>query len=75
MKDDPLHWASAYDFAIAENQYKPRYHSSQEIRSIMASLENRYPEVAEFQRGENFISMAIPWLQISNEVSLNIIYF
>lgn len=68
MKDDPQHWASAYDFAIAENQFNPRYHSSQEIRSIMANFENRYPEVAAFHRAENSMSMMIPWLQISNKV-------
>lgn len=68
MKDDPLHWASAYDFAIGENQYKPKYHSSQELYSIMASLENRYPDAAEFHGGEDFVSMAIHWLEISDKV-------
>lgn len=68
MKLDPLHWASAYDFAVAENQFKPRYHSAQEIRTILAQLENHYSGVAEFHRAENSLSMAIPWLQISDEV-------
>lgn len=67
---DPLHWASAYDFAIAENQYKPKYHSAQELREIMANLENRYPGLAAFHRAENSMSMAIPWLEISKEVRI-----
>lgn len=71
MKDDPLHWASAYDFAIGENQYKPRYHSAQELREIMARLENQHPEVGQFHRAENSLSMMIPWLQISRDVSYN----
>lgn len=69
MKDDPLHWASAYDFGIGENQYHPKYHSNEELYALMADMENRNPGVAEFQGGDNYVSMAIHWLKISKDVS------
>ncbi|CAG9814957.1 unnamed protein product [Phaedon cochleariae] len=68
MKDDPLHWASAYDFGIGENQYKPQYHTSQEINSILSSMENKYPDAAAFQGGDNLVSMAIRSLKITDKV-------
>ncbi|KAJ8930584.1 hypothetical protein NQ314_016596 [Rhamnusium bicolor] len=68
MKDDPLHWASAYDFGIGENQYTLKYHSNQEIYSLLANLENQYPGSAAFQGGDNYVSMAIHWLKITNEI-------
>lgn len=68
MKDDPLHWASAYDFGIGENQYKPKYHTSQDINAILAGMENHYSDIAEFEGGDNFISMMIHSLKISNKV-------
>lgn len=69
MKDDPLHWASAYDFGIGENQYHPKYHSNEELYAILADMENKNPGVAEFQGGDNYVSMAIHWLKISKDVS------
>ncbi|KAJ8958532.1 hypothetical protein NQ318_002327 [Aromia moschata] len=68
MKDDPLHWASAYDFGIAENQYRPKYHSNSEIYGLLAALENKYPKAAAFQGGDNLVTMAIHWLKITNDV-------
>ncbi|KAJ8917356.1 hypothetical protein NQ315_002378 [Exocentrus adspersus] len=68
MKDDPMHWASAYDFGLAQNQYHPKYHSNQELFFLLAELENKYPGVAAFQGGDNYISMAIHWLKISKDV-------
>uniref|UniRef100_A0A6P7FUX0 Carboxypeptidase D n=1 Tax=Diabrotica virgifera virgifera TaxID=50390 RepID=A0A6P7FUX0_DIAVI len=68
MKDDPSHWASGYDFGILENQFQPKYHTSQEINEILAGMENRYPEVASFQGGDNLISISIHSLKISKEV-------
>lgn len=70
MKDDPLHWASAYDFAIAENQYRPTYHTDQELYEVMAMLENKYPKIAAFQSGDNYLTMAIHWLKITDQVRL-----
>lgn len=69
MRDDPLHWASAYDFGIAENQYNPTWHSDEEIYSIMSSFENKYFGAAKFQAGDNIVSTKIHSIEISHEVS------
>ncbi|RZC31872.1 carboxypeptidase D, partial [Asbolus verrucosus] len=73
MKDDPLHWASAYDFGIGENQYRPKYHTNQELYSLMAQLENQYPSVAGFQSGDDYVSMTLRWLKITDQVSYSYI--
>lgn len=69
MPDDPMHWASAYDFAVGENRYNPKYHSNSEIYRILADFENKYPDAAEFEGGEDYISMTIHSLKISHQVS------
>lgn len=74
MKDDPLHWGSAYDFGIVLNQYGPKYHSNGELYTILGELENRHQNVAGFESGDNFISMNIRSLKITHEVMMNIIY-
>ncbi|KAG5866493.1 hypothetical protein JTB14_015933 [Gonioctena quinquepunctata] len=53
MKDDPLHWASAYDFGIGENQYKPKYHTSQRFTPYC---------------GDNYVSMTIHSLKITDKI-------
>lgn len=68
MKDDPLHWGSAYDFGIAENQYRPKYHDNGELYTILGELENRYPSTAGFESGENVVSMTIRSLKITHQV-------
>ena len=68
MRDDPMHWASAYDFGIAKNQYEPEYHTDLEIYSYMSDFENRYPGVAQFEGGDDYISMTIHSVKISHEV-------
>lgn len=68
MKDDPLHWASAYDFGIGDNQYTPKYHSNHELFALLANLENFHPGVAEFEGNDNDISMIIPSLKITQNV-------
>lgn len=68
MRDDPLHWASAYDFGISENQYQPRYHSNAQIYSILAELENKHPAHCAFQNGEDIVSLKIRSLKITHEV-------
>ncbi|KAJ3618507.1 hypothetical protein MTP99_006487 [Tenebrio molitor] len=69
MKDDQLHWASAYDFGIDENQYHPKYHTNQELYGVMAQLENRYPDTAAFQSGDDYVSMTLRSLKITDQVS------
>ncbi|XP_060532890.1 carboxypeptidase D [Cylas formicarius] len=68
MKDDPQHWASAYDFGIDKNQFHPVYHSNSEIYGILGELENKFPAVAEFHGGDDLVSMAIHWLKITREI-------
>lgn len=67
MRDDGLHWASAYDFGLSRTQYKPKYHTNSDMYSEMASLENSYPEVAAFESGD-FISTSIRSVKVSHEV-------
>ncbi|KAF5286929.1 hypothetical protein FQR65_LT12388 [Abscondita terminalis] len=67
MRNDEQHWASAYDFGVSENQFNPQYHSNSEIYSILAELENKYPDAAEFVSGENFVSMSIRSLKITHK--------
>lgn len=69
MRDDPLHWASAYDFGISDNQYNPTYHSNEQIYGMLGDFENRYPESAEFESGESMISINIRSLKLTHEVS------
>lgn len=69
MRDDPLHWASAYDFDLGENQYKVKYHTNQELYGIMGELENQYPEAAAFKNGDDYVSMSLKSLKITHEVS------
>ncbi|XP_017777270.1 PREDICTED: carboxypeptidase D [Nicrophorus vespilloides] len=68
MRDDPIHWASAYDFGITENQYKPEYHSNSDIYKLLAQLETRYPSSAQFEGGEDYISMTIHSLKITDKI-------
>ncbi|GJQ81229.1 hypothetical protein Trydic_g20448 [Trypoxylus dichotomus] len=70
MPDDPMHWASAYDFGISENHYKPKYHSNSELYEILADFENKYPDAAEFEGGDDYISMTIHSLKITHQVEL-----
>ncbi|KAK5638630.1 hypothetical protein RI129_012925 [Pyrocoelia pectoralis] len=68
MRNDEQHWASAYDFGISENQFDPQYHSNSDIHLILAGLENKYPDAAKFDSGDNLDSMAIHSLKISHDV-------
>lgn len=69
MPDDPQHWSSAYDFGISENQYRLRYHTNNEIFSIMGDLENRYSQYATFEAGETLVQISIHSLKVTNDVS------
>lgn len=69
MRNDPLHWASAYDFGIHENQYNPTWHSNDDINAFMANCENKYFGTAKFQAGDNMVSTRIHSLEVSNEVN------
>lgn len=68
MRDDPLHWGSAYDFGLSENQYQLKYHGNSELYSIMSEFENRYKDGASFEGGDDYISMRIHSVKISDDV-------
>lgn len=72
MKDDPQHWASAYDFGVEKNVFNPRYHSSAELNYILSGLENEFPDSAEFHGGDDLVSMLIRWLKITKNVRVSI---
>lgn len=74
MRDDGLHWASAYDFGLSRKQFHPEYHSNSYLYSTMASFENTYPGVASFEGGDDLISMSIRSVKISNDVSFLFFY-
>ncbi|XP_012252341.2 carboxypeptidase D isoform X1 [Athalia rosae] len=67
MRNDPLHWSSAYDFRIIANLEKGFLQHS-ELSARMAQLENHQPEVAEFKAGDSSISMAIHSLKITHNI-------
>ncbi|CAH1132734.1 unnamed protein product [Ceutorhynchus assimilis] len=68
MKDDPQHWASAYDFGEISNVFHPKYHSGSELNFILSSFENNFPDSAEFHGGDDMISMILHWLKITQHV-------
>lgn len=63
-----MHWASAYDFGLSQNQYQVKYHSNNEINTLLGDLENHYPKAASFHAGDDYLSMAIRWLEITDDV-------
>lgn len=69
MRDDGLHWASAYDFGLSRIQYRPKYHSNSEMYAELASFENTYPGVASFEGGDDLVSMSIRSVKITHEVT------
>lgn len=69
MKDDPLHWASAYDFGEEHNVFHPKYHSNSDLYSLMSNFENVYSDSAEFHGGDDLVSMVLHWLKITKHVS------
>lgn len=68
LRDNPVDWASAYDFGLSEHQFRSKYHSNSEIYKLIADFENKYPDTASFSGGDSFVSMSIHYLKISHEV-------
>ncbi|XP_077299077.1 carboxypeptidase D svr [Arctopsyche grandis] len=68
MADDPQHWSSAYDFRLIENVVRTKYHTEAQINKELSEIENRYPSIAEFQAGDNEVSMAIHSLKVTDQV-------
>lgn len=68
MADDPQHWSSAYDFRVLENILNTKYHSSSEIYEELSTLENRYPNLAEFKGGDSMNTMILHQLKMTDEI-------
>lgn len=69
MRADGVHWSSAYDFGDSEKMYHAKYRSNTQLYQEMAEYENKYPKVASFEGGDNYISMNIHSVKITNEVA------
>lgn len=69
MRDDPQHWSSAYDYRILENVIHTRFHSDEEIKRSLAEMERKYVKEASFDANDNEVSMVIPSLKVTAEVS------
>lgn len=69
MRDDPQHWSSAYDYRILENIINTRYHSDDEIKRLLAEMEGKHIKEASFDANDNEISMVIPSLKVTANVS------
>ncbi|EFN82672.1 Carboxypeptidase D [Harpegnathos saltator] len=67
MRDDPLHWSSAYDFGLRANLLDG-YLKNSELNARFSQLENHQPDVAEFVAGETLVSMAIRSLKITHDI-------
>ncbi|XP_011256547.2 carboxypeptidase D [Camponotus floridanus] len=67
MRDDPLHWSSAYDFGLRAN-LQSGYLTNSDLSARFSQLENHQPNVAEFIAGDSLISMAIHSLKITHNM-------
>ncbi|XP_011647483.1 carboxypeptidase D-like [Pogonomyrmex barbatus] len=67
MRDDPLHWSSAYDFGLRAN-LQDGYLRNSELSARFSQLETHQPNIAEFIAGDSLISMAIHSLKITYNV-------
>lgn len=70
MRDDPQHWSSAYDYRILENVIHTRYHSDDEIKRTLAEMDGKHIKEASFDANDNEISMAVPSLKVTANVSM-----
>lgn len=67
MRDDPLHWSSAYDFGLRAN-LQNGYLKNSDLSARFSQLENHQPDIAEFIAGDSLISMAIHSLKITHNM-------
>ncbi|XP_049879390.1 carboxypeptidase D isoform X2 [Pectinophora gossypiella] len=68
MADDPQHWSSAYDFRVLENIIGTRYHKPLELYGMLAELENKYPDVAEFRAGDSLTTSVFRQLKVTDQM-------
>ncbi|KAI5642609.1 zinc carboxypeptidase domain-containing protein [Phthorimaea operculella] len=68
MPDDPQHWSSAYDYRVIENIVETRYHKPLEVYSMLAELENKYPDIAEFRAGDSLTTSVFRQLRITDQI-------
>ncbi|CAG9126421.1 unnamed protein product [Plutella xylostella] len=66
MADDPQHWSSAYDFRVLENIIGARYHYSAEVYGLLAELENKHPDTAQFRAGDSLHTALLHRLEVTD---------
>jgi len=69
MRDDPQHWASAYDYRIIKNVVHTRYHTNIEIMETLAEFENQNGQIAAFSYADNEFGSFFKSLKLSSDVS------
>ncbi|KAG5333446.1 CBPD Carboxypeptidase, partial [Acromyrmex heyeri] len=67
MRDDPLHWSSAYDFGLRVN-LQNGYLKNSDLNARFSQLENHQSEIAEFLAGDSMISIAIHSLKVTHNM-------
>ncbi|XP_012529985.1 carboxypeptidase D [Monomorium pharaonis] len=67
MRDDPLHWSSAYDFGLRVN-LQNGYLKNSDLSARFSQLESHQPDTAEFIAGDSLISMSIHSLKITHNM-------
>ncbi|XP_048482113.1 carboxypeptidase D [Plutella xylostella] len=68
MADDPQHWSSAYDFRVLENIIGARYHHSAEVYGLLAELENKHPDTAQFRAGDSLHTALLHRLEVTDSL-------
>ncbi|KYN37346.1 Carboxypeptidase D [Trachymyrmex septentrionalis] len=67
MRDDPLHWSSAYDFGLRVN-LQNGYLKNSDLNARFSQLENHQSDTAEFLAGDSMISIAIHSLKVTHDM-------
>lgn len=69
MRDDSLHWSSAYDFRLLAN-LQAGYLKNNELSARMKELENHHGNLVQFIANDSAISKHIHSLKITENVSI-----
>ncbi|XP_026313538.1 carboxypeptidase D isoform X2 [Hyposmocoma kahamanoa] len=68
MPADPQHWSSAHDYRVLENIIGTRYHKPLEIYGLLAELENKFPDIAEFRSGDSLLTSTFHQLKMTEQI-------
>ncbi|XP_012216053.2 carboxypeptidase D-like [Linepithema humile] len=67
MRDDPLHWSSAYDFGLRAN-LQNGYLKNSDLSARFNQLEKHQPDIAEFLPNDSVINSALHSLKITHNM-------